>query len=85
MDLQHKFILHILYWFGKDIELEVFRVCGRSPSRLLFYFPSGTHGLIKELGRHTNKIGLQDCPVGVISKESVEHFYFNALHMILKD
>ena len=43
------------------------------PSRLLFKFCSGTHGLFEEFGRHSKRSGSQERPNCEACKESVEH------------
>ena len=47
-----------------------------APSRLVFKFCSGTHGLFEELGRHANGGGPRECPNCGACKESVEHALF---------
>ena len=51
---------------------EYFEYTNGAPSRLIFKFFSGTHGLSEELGRHTKRGVSQECPNCGACKESVE-------------
>ena len=75
--LQQKSKLRIYKVLKKDFGLEEYlnHVHG-AHARLFFKFRSGTHGLFEELGRHTNRKGLQECTICGAPRESVKHVLF---------
>ena len=77
MALQHKSKLRVYKELKRGVGFEEYlkHVKG-PPSRLLFKFRSGTHGLFEELGRHAKEGGSQECPNCGACKESVEHVLF---------
>ena len=50
------------------------------PSRLLFKFCSGTHGLLEEMDRHAKGGACQDCPNCGACKESFSMFFLSVHH-----
>ena len=65
------------YISGKMLKPEYLEYVKGVASRLFLKFPSGTHGLLEELGRHDSRHdkggGSQECPNYGACKELVEH------------